>query len=325
VLTALRRAGGRLPASMYERCFRSYQEVLRSLSIVFQPVVTIGPTWHQVGVHSYEALARRSPDDQRAPGAMLDVAHSWGDRFVVVRDQIITQKALMAYAQAHTDGPWDVPKPLSINVSVRSLLSDSYVTSLRDAIAAANLEPSDVILEISEGDPIGPRDGEHWPDEPHAYFHQRLATIARDVGVAFAVDDFGAGYASTSRMAGLPLTQIKVDRAVLHHRTALQVLGFVVSVARDPVDRGETHKPRKVIVEGVDAESPVTLRQIHDKGIRHVQGYITGQMASAILRPMDSETRKEIAARVSADDDHRAIELARGDSPGGRASLRRGA
>lgn len=325
VLTALRQTCGRLPTALYQRCFQLYQEILRTLSIVFQPIVTIGPTWHQVGVHSYEALARRSLADQSAPGAMLQVAHTWGDRFVIERDKIITEKALLAYARAHTDGPWDVPKPVSVNVSVRSLLSDSYIATLRAAIAAANLEPSAVTLEISEGDPIEPRSDEQWPDEPHAHFHNRLAAIARDVGVAFAVDDFGSGYASTSRMAELPLTQIKVDRAVLHHRTALQELDFIVSVARDAHDRGETHAPRVVIVEGVDAESPVTLRQIHENKIRHVQGYITGQPAAATLRQMALETRKEIADRVSGDDDSRAIELARGGPAGGRASLRKGA
>lgn len=325
VLTALRQTCGRLPTALYERCFQLYQEILRKLSIVFQPIVTIGPTVHQVGVHSYEALARRSLVDQSAPAAMLEVAHTWGDSFVIERDRIITEMALLAYARAHTDGPWDVPKPVSVNVSVRSLLSDSYVATLREAIAAANLDPSAVTLEISEGDPIEPRSDEQWPDEPHAHFHNRLVVIARDVGVAFAVDDFGSGYASTSRMAELPLTQIKVDRAVLHHRTALHELDFIVSVARDAVDRGETHAPRVVIVEGVDAESPVSLRQIYEYKIRHVQGYITGEPAAATLRRMKVENRKEIADRVSGDDDQRAIELARGGPAGGRASLRRGA
>lgn len=324
-LTALRATFGRLPTPMFERCYQQYQEVIRSLEIVFQPVVTIGPTPQRVGVHSYEALARRSLEDPRAPAAMLQVPDVWGDCFVVARDKIITEKALMAYARAHAEGPWDVPKPVSVNVSVRALLSDPYIESVRDAIAAANLDPGAVTLEISERDPIEPRAGEQWPDEPHAYFHNRLVEIARDIGVGFAVDDFGAAYASLSRMAELPLTQIKVDRAILHHRQALLELSFVVAMARDALDRGETHAPRVVIVEGVDAESPVTLRQIAEKKIRHVQGYITGEPAAARLRRLPLETRKEIAARVNGDDEPRAIELARGSAAGGGSSLRRGA
>ena len=326
VLTAIRRTFGRLPAELYERCFRRYRQVLESLDVVFQPIITIGPTHRHVGVHSYEALARRSPQDLSAPVNVLQVAHAWGDRFVVERDVVIARKALTAYASAHASSrSWDLPKPVSVNVSVRSLLSDAYVTALQEAIAAADLDPSAVTLEIAEQDPIEPRSGEKWLDPPHTYFHNRLAAIARDVGVGFAVDDFGSGYASVSRMAELPLTQIKVDRAILHHPRALQELSLVVDVARHAMERGETHAPRVVIVEGVDFESPLTLRQIYDRNIKHVQGYITRQPAGRELRPMTVEARQEIAARVRGDDEKRPAGLARGDSAGGGDPLRRGA
>jgi EAL domain-containing protein (putative c-di-GMP-specific phosphodiesterase class I) len=224
---------------------------------------------------------------------------------------------LRSYAEANAAGPWDEPKPVSVNVSVRALLNDSYVETLRVAIAEARLTPAAVTLEISEQDPIEPRDGEQWPDEPHAYFHKRLVTIARDVGVAFAVDDFGTGYASLSRMAELPLTQIKVDRAILHHPQALQELSLVVAVARDT-----SHTPRVVIVEGVDDESPLTLRQIFERKIKHVQGYITREPAAPRLRRLRPEARKEIAARVRGDDGHRPSRLA---DEGGVFPLQRGA
>lgn len=324
VLTALRETFGRLPTALYERCFQLYREVLESFSMVFQPIITIGPVPAQVGVHSYEALARRSPDDQRAPITMLQVAHAWGDRFVVERDKAILRKALATYARAHAEGPWDVPKPLSVNVSVRSLLSDSYIETVHAAITAAHLDPSAVTLEISEQDPIEPRPGEQWLDEPHAYFHKRLAAIARDVGVAFAVDDFGSGYASLSRMAELPLTQIKVDRAVLHHPQALQELALVVAIARDAIERGETHAPRVVIVEGVDDESPLSLRQIFERRIKHVQGYITREPAAPRLRRLRPEARKDIAARVRGDEP-RPTALSRSESVGEAIPLRRGA
>ncbi|MFI5896057.1 EAL domain-containing protein [Actinoplanes sp. NPDC051513] len=305
VLTALRETFGRLPNPLYERCFRLYHEVLQSFRIVFQPVITIGPAAANVSVHSYEALARRSLDESRAPFAMLQIARTWGDRFVVERDKVILRSALRSYAVAHAEGPWDEPKPVSVNVSVRALLDDSYVETLREAIAEASLRPDAVTLEISEQDPIEPRDGEQWPDEPHAYFHKRLAAIARDVGVAFAVDDFGTGYASLSRMAELPLTQIKVDRAILHHPQALQELALVVAVARDT-----SHGPRVVIVEGVDDESPLTLRQIFERRIKHIQGYITREPAAPRLRRLRHEARKEIAALVRGDDGNRPSRLA---------------
>jgi EAL domain-containing protein (putative c-di-GMP-specific phosphodiesterase class I) len=322
VLTALRAAFGRLPDELFDRCLLLYREVLESFRIVFQPVITIGEAPAQVGVHSYEALARRTLEDQSAPFAMLQIAHTWGDHFVVERDKIILGKALTAYALAHADGPWDVQKPVSVNVSVRSLLNDSYIDTLREAISALHLDPNSVTLEISEQDAIEPWAGEQWRDAPHTYFHNRLAAIARDVGVAFAVDDFGSGYASVSRMAELPLTQIKVDRAILHHRQALQELDLVVAVARDAMERGETHVARAVIVEGVDDKSPLTLRQIYKRGIKHVQGHITGERGAPDLRRLNAEVRKDIAARVRGDDENRPSALTR---PEVGQTLRRGA
>jgi EAL domain-containing protein (putative c-di-GMP-specific phosphodiesterase class I) len=318
VLSALRQTFGRLPTALYERCLSLYRDVLESFVIVFQPVIKISPDWQKVGVHSYEALARRSIEDTRAPVSMLKIAHAWGDRFVIVRDQVIVRKALTSYAQAHDAGPWagDFPKPVSVNVSVRSLLSDAYIDTVRETVAVAELDAANVTLEISEQDPIEARAGERWPGEPHAYFHQKLVDVARDIGVSFAVDDFGAGYATISRMAELPLTQIKVDRTMLHHPQAAAELALVMQVARDPVERGTTHIGRVVIVEGVDDESPLTLKEIFDQKIRHVQGYIARTPASPELRSLSEEVRRDIAARVRGDEE---------EQPSNLDTLRRGA
>lgn len=327
VLTDLRKAFGRLPRPLYERYRQLHKKVLESLTIVFQPIITIEKIARHVGVHSYEALARRSPTDLSAPVALLQTAHAWGDRLVVERDEIIVAKTLSAYADAHADRdcPWDIPKPVSVNVAVRSLLSDSYVDSLRHAIEAAELNPEGVTLEIAEQDPIKPRTDEQWPDEPHAYFHKRLVQIGRDLKISSAVDDFGSDYASLCRMAELPLTQIKVDRAVLHHPTALTELRFVENIARHSRDRGEANASRVVIIEGVDNQSPVTLEQIYNIPIRHVQGYITQEPAAPTLRQLRDDVREDIATRVRGDDEKRQTSFARGDSAGRRHPIRRSA
>ena len=327
VLTDLRRAFGRLPRPLYERYRQLHTKALESLTIVFQPIITIEKIARHVGVHSYEALARRSPTDLSAPVALLQTAHAWGDRLVVERDEIIVAKTLAAYADAHADRdcPWDIPKPVSVNVAVRSLLSDSYVNSLQHAVEAAELNPEGITLEISEQDPIKPRADEQWTDEPHAYFHKRLVQIGRDLKISFAVDDFGSDNASLCRMAELPLTQIKVDRAVLHHPTALAELQFVETIARHSRDRGEANASRVVIVEGVDNQSPVTLRQLYNIPIRHVQGYITQEPAAPTLRQLRDDVREDIAARVRGDDEKRKTGFARGDSAGSGHSLRRSA
>jgi EAL domain-containing protein (putative c-di-GMP-specific phosphodiesterase class I) len=305
VLTALRRSFGRLPARLYDRCFELYRKLLGSFSMVFQPIVTIDRLPRQVEIHSYEALARLNAADPRAPVELIRLAHVWGDRFVVERDQTILRKAIQSYDEAHLHCYGDnegVPRPVSINVAVRSLLSDSYVDVVEQTIANAGLRPSAVTLEISEQDPIAPRIYEAWGDDSLAYFHQRLVDIAERLDIRFAVDDFGVGHSSVSRMAELPLTQIKVDRALLRHPSAYQELQLVASVARQPVTLGQAAVGRSVVVEGVEDDSPITLEQIYGIGIRHVQGFITGERpAPVIKREMGREMRERIASLVRGD------------------------
>src|SRR3712207_6522073 len=98
-------------------------------------------------------------------------------------------------------------------------------------------------------------------------------------------------------MAELPLTQIKVDRAVLSHPLAEQELALVVRIARHALDLGHADSPRAVIVEGFDEQSPITLKQIYDQRIRHVQGYISQDRPGPTIRKqLNADIREHIAA-----------------------------
>jgi hypothetical protein len=96
----------------------------------------------------------------------------------------------------------------------------------------------------------------------------------------------------------LTLAHIKIDRAILHHPLALQEISLVVRIAKDAVERGETFAARSVVVEGFDEDSPVSLRQLYQCGVRYVQGYITGPRATASLRRLSAELRGQIAAEL---------------------------
>ncbi|GAB3178656.1 EAL domain-containing protein (putative c-di-GMP-specific phosphodiesterase class I) [Micromonospora palomenae] len=298
VMTALRTSFGRLPSSLYEHAFSLYQKLIDSMTVVFQPVVELDVRAAGVCIHSYEALARRRENESVAPVTALQMAHAWGDRFIIERDGLLFAKAVDSYAKADAASPWEGTKPLSVNVAVRSLLSDAYIAQVARALTDADLKARTVTLEISEHDEIAPGPGEDWMQRPLTYFHQRLTALARQLRISFAVDDFGVGYSSLARMAELPLTQIKVDRAVLHHHLALEELGLVVQVARYASDRGDASSPRPVIVEGFDDDAPVPLKQIYDLGIHHVQGYFCGETASTSLRPLSPTDRERIAAMV---------------------------
>jgi EAL domain-containing protein (putative c-di-GMP-specific phosphodiesterase class I) len=302
VLSSLRSEFGRLPLQLYRSCLDVYSRLLDSLVMVFEPVMILSSVPEMVGIHSWEALARRDITARRAPVSVLAAADTWGDRFVIERDITLAVKAITSYARAHAQGPWnhDNPKPVSINVSVRSLLSGAYERALGQAIEDVGFAPHTITLEISEGDAIEPHpdEAEDWRPTPIAFFQNRLHELARTLHINFAVDDFGVGQASLDRVSSLDLTQIKVDRAILHHSMALKELDLVVQLANETLDRGYASMPRAVVVEGFDSESPVTLRDLHARGIGYVQGYITGEPASVYLRPLSEDVRRQVAALV---------------------------
>ncbi|MGC4789216.1 EAL domain-containing protein [Micromonospora sp. DT178] len=298
VMTALRTDFGRLPLNLYEYAFSLYQKLVGSMFMVFQPVVELALRRTGVSIQSFEALARRGDHETRAPLSALQMAYAWGDRFIIERDALLLTKALHSYDAADAAASYQGTKPLSVNVAVRSLLSDAYLAQVSKALIEADMNPRTLTLEISEQDAIEPGPGERWLQEPLAYFHRRLTTLARDLRITFAVDDFGVGYASLARMAELPLTQIKVDRAVLHHPLAMEELALVARVARHATDLGHAHTPRPVIVEGYDDAAPISLKQIYDLGIHHVQGFFCGNSASTSLHDLEEPIREQIASLV---------------------------
>jgi len=91
---------------------------------------------------------------------------------------------------------------LAINISVRNLYEPSFVNSVRETLAAANL-PGDVItLEITETQVM---------DDP-ILAHDILGRLGA-LGVRGSVDDFGTGHSSLSNLQSLPVGEVKIDKS----------------------------------------------------------------------------------------------------------------
>ncbi len=89
---------------------------------------------------------------------------------------------------------------LSVNVSVRQLLSPAYYESVADVLERTEMDPTSLILEITESILI------HHGDRVLTMLHELTA-----LGVRLALDDFGTGYSSLSYLARLPVQVIKID------------------------------------------------------------------------------------------------------------------
>jgi diguanylate cyclase (GGDEF)-like protein len=149
---------------------------------------------------------------------------------------------------------------MSVNVSPKQFLKEGFETAVTEALAGANLDPSRLMLEITEGvlmlDPC---------------YSKALLERLRSLGIRVAVDDFGTGYSSLAYLKTLPVSSLKVDRS------------FVMGLPDDSQDRaivasvlGMTQQLGMFsIVEGVETQAQAdTVREL---GCTYMQGWLYGK------------------------------------------------
>ncbi len=106
---------------------------------------------------------------------------------------------------AQREVPGEVPGPIvSVNVSLRQIVSGALLGQLALALEESGLSPDRLELELTESTVI----------EPSVETMLTLAAV-RDLGVGIALDDFGTGHASLAALKLLPLTVVKLDRSLV--------------------------------------------------------------------------------------------------------------
>jgi CheY-like chemotaxis protein len=145
---------------------------------------------------------------------------------------------------------------MSVNVSARQLEDHGLRDEVEVALAESLLEPSALILEVTESATIGDTDA----------MTARLMEL-HDLGVQLAIDDFGTGYSSLSRLRRFPLDILKVDRS------------FVSGMIESPADAAIVasvvglgqNLGLRVVAEGV--ETVAQLEHLANLGCDYGQGF----------------------------------------------------
>jgi EAL domain-containing protein (putative c-di-GMP-specific phosphodiesterase class I) len=96
----------------------------------------------------------------------------------------------------------DTSRSVSLNVSASQLESPDFVAELTSILAETRVDPSSVILEITESVLMHNISG----------MTRQLGLLKR-LGVRIAIDDFGTGYSSLAYIRELPIDILKIDRA----------------------------------------------------------------------------------------------------------------
>lgn len=169
--------------------------------------------------------------------------------------------------------------PVSFNVGARQLQQPDFVERMRRTLAGhPALRPHDLQIEVLETSAL----------EDLALVSEVIETC-REIGVSFALDDFGAGYSSLTYLKRLPVSMLKIDQSfvcgMLDDPEDLAILEGVVGLA---VAFG-----REVIAEGVETvEHGEMLLQL---GCELAQGY-------GIARPMKAGEMRNWAAHWKPDE-----------------------
>jgi EAL domain-containing protein (putative c-di-GMP-specific phosphodiesterase class I) len=295
VYNSIRSMFGYVSDRIYFRQFKLFSDRLKNMTIYFEPIIELAKVPY---IWRWEALARDpETEPKKAPVDLFETAEIWGRHFQVELDIHFLLTAIDKYGLGLAESSVGASKqvirrndlpPLHVNVYPESVIRRLYRETMIKVEQEKNFPLSKLVLEISEKRPFPVPETSTTRDEDVRWFREQLKYYT-DQGVGFAIDDFGVGYASTSRLSRLEPEFVKIDRdALLHH-----LGGFTLDYTRRLVS--ESLGKMKMIVEGFDDQSKFTLSQLYSLKIRFVQGHIFGR-AQEYTYHLSKEDEQRIAA-----------------------------
>ena len=246
----------------------------------YQPIVDI----RSGQLRGAEVLVRwRKPDGSLVlPGSFIPLAESSG----LIRDMTRDLMRRVCVEAGAAIGRRPALK-ISFNFAGQLFSDESIVKDVRKIFTSSPIKLSQVVLEVTERDPI-----ENFTETRQR--HRRAA----GVGVRIAIDDVGTGHSGLSYMLKLGVDIIKIDKmfvdAIGTDRNSTTIVETLIDLA---------HNMRMdVVAEGVENFEQVT--HLRDLGIRSAQGYVFAPPlpGSAFLQlieaidPMSAARRAEAAA-----------------------------
>jgi diguanylate cyclase (GGDEF)-like protein/PAS domain S-box-containing protein len=223
------------------------------LVLHWQPIVDLaGGT-----VSAVEALVRwRDPDrGLLLPGDFVPFAEETG---LIGRLGSWVAEAVAAQRLAWREAGHD-PR-VHLNVSPRQLAQRGFVADLVGRLTPRGLDLRNVTIEITES--LAMRDdGRAVP----------LLRELRETGLRLAIDDFGAGWSSLSRLRDLPVQVVKIDRSFLVDVPGSAEGGAIVAAMLSLIEALDM----QAVAEGVENEHQREfLRRL---GCPAAQGYLLGR------------------------------------------------
>lgn len=152
---------------------------------------------------------------------------------------------------------------LAVNISGLQVQCEYILTHLRAIINRYNIDPRQLVLEITETARIHNLDAA-----------LMLLRELRGLGLSVALDDFGTGYSSLqylNHLKSLPINIIKLDKSFVKHLPEDDAMAHIISTISDVLKL-------RVMAEGVETEEQRQWLLKH--GIRYGQGFLFSEPLS---------------------------------------------
>jgi diguanylate cyclase (GGDEF)-like protein len=247
-------------------------------TLVYQPQVSL----KDGRIVAAEALLRwqHPTEGVKLPGSFLPRAEETG-LIVEIGEWVIGRVTATIRHWADLG----VEQRLAINISQRQLDHAMFFRRLREAMLASNAPARLLELEITETLAM------HCSED----VIEAIAALRTD-GATIAIDDYGTGHSSLSRLRQLPIDRIKLDRSLIEHVTtrretrliAQSVIGLIHGLGCEAV------------AEGIEQDDQADVLRVI--GCDVIQGYV-------IAQPMDEEAFLTWSRNAARDRDAAAVSV----------------
>ena len=225
--------------------------------LVFQPEVDAAT----LNTRLVEALLRWHLPDGRcaSPSEFLAIAEESG--LILEINDWVLRTSIETAAQWH-HGAWPDAR-VAINLSSRQLLDARFVDRVTELLREHQLPARCIEIELTEN-----------------VLQTGTATIEvlrqlRSHGVSIALDDFGIGYSSLASLEQLPLTRVKLDKALI---ASVHTSSRSAAIARSLV--GLCHDiGLEVTAEGIECLEQLAL--LSDLAPIYLQGFLLARPVPA--------------------------------------------
>ena len=235
-----------------------------ALTLHYQPIIELASN----RIVGFEALVRWPHPDHGLipPNDFIPLAEA--TNLIVPLGKLVMTTAcrqLRAWIDAGV-GPSDLS--MSVNVSPRQTLQPGFATDIAEILAETGLEPSSLILEITESMML----------QESAATDGQFGQL-RDMGTKLVVDDFGTGFSALEYFKRFSVQGLKIDRT------------FIDGLGRSPEDTAivkatlafASALDLSVTAEGVETREQLDV--LRALGCHQAQGYLFARPVPAAEVP----------------------------------------